>query len=156
MITEKKYPVVCFGEVLWDILPTGKEPGGAPVNVAYHLQQHKKRPAVITAIGNDEEGRQLRSIFEERGIDTSGFTVDPHHETGKVYATADADHNMRYDIVQPVAWDFIPLVRESQQLVADADCFVYGSLAARSSTSRNTLMQLLEAANTTVFDINLR
>ena len=151
-----KYPVVCFGEVLWDIFPTGKEPGGAPVNVAYHLHMHKKEPAVITCIGNDEDGRQLKNVFKGRGINTSYFVTDEAHETGKVYGVADASHNMRYNIVQPVAWDFIPWDAAGEGLVKEASCFVYGSLAARSQVSRNTLMRLLDAANKKVLDINLR
>ncbi len=153
---EIKYPVVCFGEVLWDILPTGKEPGGAPVNVAYHLHKHKKEPAVITCLGNDEDGRQLKNVFSARGIDTSFFVTDNAHETGKVYGVADASHNMRYDIVEPVAWDFIPWDAAGEQLVKNASCLVYGSLSARSEVSRNTLMRLLDAANKKVLDINLR
>ncbi len=141
---------------MWDILPAGKEPGGAPVNVAYHLHKHKKEPTVITCIGNDEDGRQLRNVFSARGIDTSFFVTDNAHETGKVYGVADASHNMHYDIVQPVAWDFITWDATAEQLVKDASCFVYGSLAARNEVSRNTLMRLLDTANKKVFDINLR
>ncbi|MBP1637937.1 MAG: PfkB domain protein, partial [Bacteroidetes bacterium] len=36
---EKKKTVVCYGEVLWDIFPTKTKPGGAPMNVAYHLRK---------------------------------------------------------------------------------------------------------------------
>ncbi len=34
--------------------------------------------------------------------------------------------------------------------------FIFGSLASRNDVSKNTLLQLLDAANTKVFDINLR
>ena len=53
------HKVVCFGEVLWDILPGGAVPGGAPMNVAYHLHKQLKNPVLITRIGNDNEGGKL-------------------------------------------------------------------------------------------------
>lgn len=60
------FPVVCFGEILWDFLPQGKAAGGAPVNVAYHLTQLGKRPAVITKIGDDDLGKELKESFEQK------------------------------------------------------------------------------------------
>ena len=73
-----KHSVVCFGEVLWDILPGGAVPGGAPMNVAFHLQQLKKNPVLITKVGNDDEGRKLKEIFTDRGVCTDFFSDRPH------------------------------------------------------------------------------
>ena len=64
------HKVVCFGEVLWDILPSGAVPGGAPMNVAYHLHKQQKNPAVITSIGIDEKGEELINIFSDYGVCT--------------------------------------------------------------------------------------
>ncbi len=150
------HPVICFGEVLWDILPAGAEPGGAPMNVAYHLHQQQKNPALVTCIGNDAEGEKIKNLFANRGICTDYFFVDEQHETGKVYATPDANNDMTYEIVQPVAWDFIPYSEPVAALVKEAAYFVYGSLASRSEVSRTTLLQLLPHAQKKVFDINLR
>ena len=80
------HKIVCFGEVLWDILPTGPVPGGAPMNVAYHLHKQQKNPAVITRIGNDTKGKELIQIFSDFGVCTDFFQVDHDHDTGKVYA----------------------------------------------------------------------
>lgn len=154
-----KYPdplVICFGEVLWDILPTGAVPGGAPMNVAYHLQQQRKSPAVITRIGLDEEGKKLQHVFSIKGIDTQYFQVDEQHGTGKVYAIQDDKGDMTYDIVKPVAWDFIEWENQFIKLAENAAWFVYGSLAARSEGSASTLFKLLEIAPKKVLDINLR
>ncbi len=63
---------------------------------------------------------------------------------------------MTYDIVQNVAWDFIRFEKTHEQLLSEASCFVFGSLAARSKVSRNTLFSLLEMAPKKVYDINLR
>ena len=57
-------PVICYGEILWDLLPTGEVPGGAPMNVAYHLNKLGHSPAVITRIGRDERGNKLLSLLE--------------------------------------------------------------------------------------------
>jgi fructokinase len=150
------HKVVCFGEVLWDILPSGAVPGGAPMNVAYHLHKQQKNPAVITSIGIDEKGEQLINIFSGYGVCTDFFQVDYNHETGKVYAKPNEHNEVVYDIVMPVAWDFILWEDSFEDLVSNAEFFVYGSLAARNQVSKKTLFQLLEAAKSKVLDINLR
>lgn len=153
---ETTYPVVCFGETLWDILPQEKLPGGAPMNVAYHLTRLGKHPAIISRIGSDEPGKELLSIFERKGIDINFFQVDKKYSTGKVYAAVKENHEMQYDIVKPVAWDFIQWGKKLADILTAAEYFVFGSLATRSSQSKNTLFKCLEAANTKVLDINMR
>lgn len=148
--------VVCFGEVLWDILPDSKLPGGAPMNVGYHLHQHNVNTGIITSIGDDEDGRELKRWFRERGINTEYFQVTSNHSTGKVYAFPDKNGNMQYEIVKPVAWDFIAVNQENEVLVNQAEYFVYGSLASRSSQSRQTLLKLLEYPVIKIMDVNLR
>jgi fructokinase len=153
---ENSPPIVCFGEVLWDILPTGPRPGGAPMNVAYHLHKQGKSTALITRIGSDEKGKELRAIFSERGIRTDFFQVDHQNETGKVFAQPNEQNEVVYDIVYPAAWDFIELEDEGKKLVKQSKYFVYGSLIARNKISKDTLYELLEIANNRVLDINLR
>lgn len=150
------HQVVCFGEVLWDILPSRTVPGGAPMNVAYHLQQQQKNPAVITRIGNDKEGKELIQIFSKFGICTDFFQVGDNHVTGKVYAKPTEHNEVVYDIVEPAAWDFIEYEDRLESLVSNAEFFVFGSLAARKNESKNTLLKLINAAKTKVLDINLR
>jgi len=150
------FPVVCFGETLWDFLPEGKLPGGAPVNVAYHLKQLGKNPAVITRIGNDGLGKELKEVYESKNIDTRFFQVDEEHATGKVFATLKEDNEVEYDIVQPVAWDFIEYNDEVDNMVTEADYFVFGSLASRNEKTRTSLLHYLDSAKIKVLDINLR
>ncbi|HEX5024572.1 MAG TPA: carbohydrate kinase [Agriterribacter sp.] len=150
------HTAICFGEVLWDILPAGIKPGGAPMNVAYHLQKLHKNPAIITRIGTDDSGQRLMNIFTEHGVCTDFFQVDDQYETGKVYAQPNEHNEVVYDIVKPVAWDFIEWEDRFRDILADASFFIFGSLAARSATSRYTLFKLLEIAKTKVLDINLR
>lgn len=156
MERRNNHRVICFGEVLWDILPSGAVPGGAPMNVTYHLQKLGKRPALITRVGRDEKGKALTAIFLEHGVCTDYFQVDDEYETGKVFAQPRENNEMVYDIVQPVAWDFIEWRDAYGDLVSNAEYFVFGSLAARNSESKNTLLRLLEEAKNKVLDINLR
>lgn len=148
--------VVCFGELLWDLLPDGALPGGAPMNVAYHLNQLGRNATLISRVGNDEKGRELVSILQGYGLDTQYVQTDKEHATGIVPAAPNEFGEMQYEIVKPVAWDFIARKEENIRLVQEAKYFVFGSLAARSRRSKNALLQLLENANQKVLDINLR
>ena len=78
-----RYNVVCFGEILWDILPTGTVPGGALMNVAYYLKKLGAEPALITRAGNDDWGKRLMALMSANDITTDYFQVDPTLETGK-------------------------------------------------------------------------
>jgi fructokinase len=151
-----KHQVVCFGEVLFDIFPSGAVPGGAPMNVAYHLHKLKKNPALITKIGIDEEGKKLINFFSGKGLCTDFFQVDCEYDTGKVYARLNEYNEAVYDIVAPVAWDLIQWEDGLKQVVEEAEFFVFGSLAARNKISRGTLFRCLEMAKKKVLDINLR
>lgn len=156
MENKNRHQVICFGEVLWDLLPTGNVPGGAPMNVNYHLEKLGKHPALITRIGLDDKGRELIDIFSAKGVCTEHFQLDYKYETGKVYGRLKDAHEMVYDIVEPVAWDFIQLEDAYAELVSAADYFVFGSLASRSKVSRETMFTLMKYAKTKVLDINLR
>ena len=149
-------PVVCFGETLWDLLPQGKLPGGAPMNVAYHLGKLGKSPAIISRVGEDDLGTELLQVCEAKHIDTRYFQVDKQHPTGKVFATIREDNEVQYEIVKPVAWDFIQWEDQYAALIRQAEYFVFGSLVTRNKVSRNTLMKCLECANKKVLDINMR
>ena len=151
-----QHRIVCYGEVLWDILPTSALPGGAPMNVAYHLKKLGEDPVLITRIGLDDYGKQLVNVFSDKGVNTDYFQVDYDHDTGLVYAKPNEHNEVVYDIVNPVAWDFIQWEDEFVDLVKQANYFVFGSLTSRNPTSRETLYKLLEIANTKVLDINLR
>ena len=156
MEPSSQYPVVCFGEVLWDILPSGAVPGGAPMNVAYHLKKLGTSAALITKIGADDYGQKLVTNLEANDVVTEYVDVDYTYPTGLVYANLNDHNEVVYDIVHPAAWDYIEWKNEYAALVQQASFFVYGSLTSRSSVSRDTLVQLLANAKTRVLDINLR
>lgn len=153
---QKKKTVVCYGEVLWDIFPTQTKPGGAPMNVAYHLRKFGIDSRMISRIGNDKAGEKLLKLLTEWDIPTANCQIDETYETGKVLATVLPGNEMSYCIQSPVAWDYITPEEDFTNLVNQADAFVFGSLVTRNSTSRETLYDLIEKARYNVFDINLR
>lgn len=148
--------LVCYGEVLWDLLPAGEWPGGAPMNVAYHLYKLKCDTALISRVGTDKHGADLLALLSQWGIGTEYVSTNRYHPTGIVYGHAGDAHEMKYDIVFPSAWDHIIWDERFTSLMQHSDYLVFGSLACRYHTSANTLFTLLEAAKTKVLDINLR
>lgn len=156
MIQPTKNRIVCFGEILWDILPDGAMPGGAPMNVAYHLSKMGLTPQLITRVGHDEWGKALIQLMEKNNISTDYFQMDHKLSTGKVIATPVDRNNVSYEIVNPSAWDHIEWEDSFENLLSESEQFIFGSLAARNATSRNTLFQLLELTSAKIFDINLR
>lgn len=147
---------VCFGEMLYDYLPDGRFPGGAPMNVALHMHQQGIATQFISSVGQDEDGESLLAYLSERGLPTNLIQQDPEHNTGKVLADVTQSDDVKYDILQPVAWDFIRMNDQAARAVHQADLLLYGSLACRNETTRNTLQSLLPQARKTAFDVNLR
>ncbi len=149
--------VVCFGEVLWDLLPEGKVAGGAPMNVAFHLRNFGIPARMISRVGYDELGRELLQFLDRKGLPTEDIQIDVNHPTSTVQVWLDGLGHATYDIVRPVAWDFLEVQPAAAAAVAGADMFVFGSLAARSTTTRATLLHLLGLTGAVkVFDVNLR
>lgn len=147
---------VCFGEVLWDILPTGKVAGGAPMNVAFHLQQLGITANMISRVGTDDLGDELLEFLQQKNVATHYIQQDVMYPTGIVKVAFSSNNEPSYTIVQPAAWDFIEYNDTLQQLVQNASIFVHGSLIARHSVSLSTLSELIKIAPFRVFDVNLR
>lgn len=151
-----KPSVVCFGEVLWDIFPTYKRIGGAPLNVAFHLNKFNIDSHIITKIGEDELGTKILDRITNDGMSTNEVQVDPKHQTGTVFATFDDNNDASYEFLDNSAWDFIDFKPSDFDIVSKSDAFVFGTLASRKEHTRNTLYQLLEAAKYKVYDVNFR
>ena len=153
-----KYNIACLGEILWDILPDKELPGGAPMNVAYHLQQLSQQVAMVSRTGTDEHGRRLLQLMEKMGLSATYVQTDLGYATGKVNAWMDAHNDMQYDILYPVAWDFITWNPALAELLGrdELQYVVFGSLMARHDVSKTTLLKALESPAKKVLDINLR
>ncbi len=150
------FTCVCFGEVLFDVLPHEIKAGGAPMNVAYHLTTLGQPTALISRIGNDDHGKALTAILKEKKLHTEHIQVDATYPTGIVLAQPDAAGDMKYDIKQGAAWDCIEPEPQHEALVKNAGYFIFGSLITRSKTSCSTLFNLLDNPVVRVFDVNLR
>ena len=148
--------IMCFGEMLWDMLPTGKMPGGAPMNVAIHLKNMGNNAVIISRVGTDDLGNELLRFIKDNGLSTQFIQHGQTHLTGVVKVNVEDKNNVSYKIVKPVAWDYIGVENDALEAVKHADCFVFGSLSARSEETFNTLKKLLEVAKFKVLDINLR
>jgi fructokinase len=149
-------PITCFGEMLWDVLPTGKQPGGAPLNVAVHLHNLGLKAQLVSRVGHDDLGAELLDFVQAKGLITCYIQHGETHLTGVVKANVSNSHEVTYKIVQPVAWDYIQYEEPLGPLAEHAEAFVFGSLAARSPATRETLYRLLQRAPFKVFDVNLR
>ncbi|MBK8392467.1 MAG: carbohydrate kinase [Saprospiraceae bacterium] len=148
--------VVCFGEVLWDMLPTGKMPGGAPMNVAIHLRNFGNTVSLISKVGTDDLGKELLEYLISKDMDIRYIQVGQTHLTGVVKVNLDNAQNVSYKIIAPVAWDYIGFDLDAQEIVAESAAFVFGSLAARSEQTFETLKAYLKVAKNKILDINLR
>lgn len=151
--------VVGIGEALWDMLPEGRQIGGAPANFAYHVSQFGLEGIAVSAIGDDRLGRELVRAFERHGVN-SHLDIVPY-PTGTVQVELDAAGVPKYEITECVAWDNIPFTDELAELARHAKAVCFGSLAQRNEVSRQTIHHFLDAIPAEnnaliVFDINLR
>ncbi|GAC1313484.1 MAG: carbohydrate kinase [Mucilaginibacter sp.] len=149
-------PAICYGEILWDVLPDGPQPGGAPLNVAYHLNKLGVKAGIISRIGNDVQGGRLKRLLDGWKIKQDMLQIDMQHPTSEVIAKMNNENEVSYEIVFPVAWDFIRYSKRIAEQIIPSTYFVYGSLASRNDISRDTLHEFLGSDAVKVFDINLR
>ena len=149
--------IIGLGEVLWDMLPQGRQLGGAPANFAYHVSQLGYQGIIVSAVGNDALGNDIVKELDSHGIASRISIVDA--PTGVVNVSVDDKGIPSYEIVENVAWDNIPYSEDLQYLASQAVAVCFGSLAQREVVSRDTIMQFIESLPPTclkVFDINLR
>jgi len=154
-----KKRVVGLGEVLWDVLPESTCLGGAPANFAYITTLMGDEGIVASRIGEDSRGLEALRRMEELGVNIDHIQTDRDHPTGSVNVELDSKGQPRYQIAQPVAWDFLDWTLDWQHLAETADAICFGSLAQRSEASRSTIRRFLRAASSKtlkVFDVNLR
>ena len=151
--------VVSIGEVLWDLLPSGPQLGGAPANLAVHLHALHNGVTFVSRVGSDSLGHRALEILGRRGLDLSGIQTDLKLPTGTVGVEVDPQGQPSYTIHEGVAWDSIEPVREAIERVQTADAVVFGTLAQRANPSRNTIRRLVGTASRSAIrlcDLNLR
>jgi fructokinase len=156
-------PIVGIGELLWDVYPDGRKvAGGAPFNFAFHCHQLGHPAVIVSRVGDDDLGRELREEVRRLGLSDEFIQTDREHPTGTVRVTLDEHKVPTYTITENVAWDYIERTEEIERLrrVARAVCF--GSLVARRPSSRDTIERFVDHythgvdPELIVFDVNLR
>lgn len=147
--------IYIFGEVLFDCFPDGQVVlGGAPFNVAWHLQAFGDQPQFISRVGEDEYGAKVLQAMKQWGMTISAVEVDEKFPTGQVQVLF-KDNEPQYDIVNNSAYDFI-LESQLPELTADGILY-HGSLGLRNDVSLNAYKQLIHDKNIKIFlDVNLR
>jgi fructokinase len=155
----KNKPFVAgIGELLWDVLPTGKQVGGAPCNFAFHALQAGCESIVISAVGNEQSGDELLSALAVLNINCE-FIQRNGFSTGTVTVKLNESGHPSYSIHENTAWDNVELNPETESKFKELDAVCYGSLGQRNSVSAETIQRLLESVKPgclKVFDINLR
>ena len=151
--------MIGLGEVLWDILPSGKVLGGAPANFAYMTNVLGDEGIVASRVGDDELGREACEVIQRLGLNTSYLQQDDEHPTGTAAVSIDAAGQPKFTIQESVAWDFLRWTTEWEELSNRADVICFGSLAQRSPGSALAIESFLRNAPTKslrIFDVNLR
>ncbi|HEX3800799.1 MAG TPA: carbohydrate kinase [Verrucomicrobiae bacterium] len=153
------YKVIGIGEVLWDLMPAGRQLGGAPANFAFHARSLGANASVITRVGEDSLGREILQRFNEMKIADGVMQIDAGKPTGTVAVTLCEDGVPQFTIHEDVAWDWLAPTEAAQSAVSEANAICFGTLAQRNTRSRSCIRQLMAAAPAgalRIFDINLR
>lgn len=152
-----KKVVVGLGEILWDVFPERKILGGAPANFAYHISQFGFEGYAVSAIGNDNLGKEILESLGQKNL--KHLLQNTPFPTGTVQVTLSGAGIPSYEICENVAWDNIPFSEEMKKLAEKTDVVCFGSLAQRNEVSQKTIHQFLDAMSSDslkIFDINLR
>src|SRR5688572_22746224 len=152
------FNLIGLGEILWDLLPSGPQLGGAPGNFAYHASALGAHGTIISRVGSDQNGTDILSRLHHLGLSPDLIQIDPDVVTGTVSVELD-DGQPRYIIHENVAWDRIAAKTETLQAAASADAICFGTLAQRSETSRASIHEILAQGKPEallILDVNLR
>jgi fructokinase len=153
------FRVVGIGELLWDLLPTGAQIGGAPANYAYHAGALGAEARTISRVGADPLGRALITQLDALGVSTQCVQVDDASATGTVAVEIDASGQPHYHITPDVAWDRLLVTPDAMVVASSADAICFGTLAQRNVMSRDAIRTLVAASPADalrILDVNLR
>lgn len=162
----REVTVVGLGEALWDVLPGGKVLGGAPLNVACHVQAlldgdgvggNRGRAVVASRVGTDSLGDEVVAELVRRGMTAGYLQRDSAHATSTVTVELAAGQPT-YTFAADIAWDHLEFTPQWAELARRCDAVCFGTLAQRSATSRAAILAFLDAAPQAIrlFDVNLR
>ncbi|HKC66138.1 MAG TPA: carbohydrate kinase, partial [Pyrinomonadaceae bacterium] len=151
--------IVGLGELIWDMLPEGKQLGGAPTNFAYISRLLGNNAAVASRVGRDDLGREAIQRLARMGISESFLQVDEVHPTGTVRVEIGENGEARFAINENSAWDYLKWTAEWEELAGSIDAVCFGTLGQRNEQAREVILQFLRATRSDaarIFDVNLR
>ena len=154
-----KFKLIGIGEVLWDLLPGGRQLGGAPANFTYHARALGADARLISRVGQDDLGHEALDRLTKLRMPTDCIEVDRALPTGTVSVEVAADGQPHFTIHEHVAWDALSGEPAGRLTVAAADAVCFGTLAQRSEPSRSSIISLVAAAPPhalRILDVNLR
>jgi fructokinase len=156
----KRLTVVGIGEILWDVFPDGPHFGGAPANFACSVSELCSEMDVfmVGCVGRDDLGRQAIELLKSHGVHTSCVST-AEFPTGQVLVSLDEAGRPSFEIATDTAWDNMVWSDELEKLAGRADAICFGTLAQRSSKSRETIRKFLRGTRPEclrILDINLR
>ncbi|RLD09637.1 MAG: carbohydrate kinase [Chlamydiae bacterium] len=155
-----KRTIVGIGEILWDMLPSGRQLGGAPMNFTYWAKRLGGDAFMVSSIGDDELGEEILSRLKSINLDVKFVQRnDDGYPTGTVDVEIDDNGKPDYIIHENAAWDFIEWNDKLKQLAGIADAVCFGALAQRGEESKETIGKFFEITRKDcikIFDINLR
>ncbi|MDQ3821030.1 MAG: carbohydrate kinase [Acidobacteriota bacterium] len=151
--------IVGLGELIWDMLPEGKQLGGAPTNFAYIARLLGNDAAVASRVGRDALGREAAERLARMGISQKFLQVDKVHPTGTVLVKIGEGGEARFAVNENSAWDYLEWTTEWEELAGSLDAVCFGTLGQRRSQAREVILQFLGATrpkSARIFDVNLR
>lgn len=150
--------ITSIGEILFDLFPTYKKLGGAPLNFIFHIHKLTGEGNIISRVGKDILGAKAIDEIKATGINTDYIQIDRIHATGIANVTLDENKNPKFDIDTERAFDFIEITEDIKHLVnGETNCLYFGTLAQRSETSRKSIQSLFKNPDLKYFcDLNLR
>jgi fructokinase len=153
------FQVIAVGEILWDLLPAGRQLGGAPANFIQHAHALGADAGLVSRVGDDDLGREAVARLRARGVAADLIQMDPQAPTGTVGVEIGPDHQPRFTIHEDVAWDRLAIEEAALAAVRAADAVCFGSLAQRTAPGAAAIRRLVDASRPgalRVFDVNLR
>ncbi len=158
MKKKTQFVMVGIGEILWDMLPAGKQLGGAPANFAFHASQLGNRGVVVSCIGRDTSGQEIISTLDNKNIDHR-ITINDQYQTGYVTIMMNRQGKPTYSIHENVAWDHLVVDTQHIRLAKSADVVCFGTLAQRNTVSSKAIQKFISHTKRgciNILDINLR
>ena len=151
--------VAGIGELLWDLLPGGREIGGAPANFAWHVHALGMTGLIVSSVGDDEDGREILERLRGLGLQRDHVSVDRVRPTGRSTVSLDLSGVPSFRVHENAAWDFIPFAPSLARVAGEIEAVNFGTLGQRSPASKETTLSFLSRTRPgaiRLFDLNLR